>query len=136
MPPVTPTSTRAMPQFCPFVQGREARGGLLRVLVLELALGDLFEGHGQIVLRPGLHQRRGRLLEADPFAELVVIVVDLTSPLRRDDDERVARVDIVEELIDAGMDHGLLMVPAACSSLRTMPASSFAARSTSSFTIV
>src|SRR2546423_12016279 len=134
MPPVTPRRTRAMPQFCPFVQGREG-SGLLRVLVRELAVRDFYEGHGQVVLRPRFDQGRRGLLEADAFAQLVVIVVDLPSSLRRDDHEGVARVDVVEQLVDAGMDHGRLMVPAAWSSLRTMVSSSLAARSTSSLTI-
>src|SRR5947199_8586569 len=134
MPPVTPTRTRAMPQFCPFVRGAEG-SGLLRVLVPELALGDFLEGHRQVVLRPRFHERRRRLLEADAFAELMVVVVDLACALRRDDHKRVARVDIVEELVDSRVDHGRLMVPAACSSLRTIPSSSLAARRMSSFTI-
>src|SRR5690349_25119068 len=125
MPPVTPTSTRAMPAIVP----------LLRVLVLQLALGDFFEGHGEVVLGAGLDQRRRRLVEADAFTELVVVVVDLAGPLGSDDHERVARVDVVQELIDAWMDHGRLMVPAVCNSFSTMDWSSSAARSTSSLTI-
>src|SRR2546430_11411727 len=38
--------------------------------VLELALGDLLEGHGQVVLRARLDERRRRLVETDAFAEL------------------------------------------------------------------
>src|SRR3954464_1807425 len=108
---------------------------LLLVLVLELALCDFLEGHRQVVLRARLHQRRRRGFEADALTELGVVVVDLASPLGGHDDERVARVDVVEELIDAWMDHGRLMVPAACNSLWTIDWSSSAARSTSSFTI-
>src|SRR6266576_7207073 len=117
-----------MPQFCPF--GREAtknlRKELLRVLVLELALGDFLEGHGQVVLRAGFHQRRRGLVEADALAQLVVVVVDLAGPLGSDDHECVARIDVVEELIYAGTDHGRLMVPAVWSSRRTIPISSSA----------
>src|SRR5215213_2252446 len=108
---------------------------LLGVLVLELALGDLFEGHGEVVLRTGLDERRRCLLESNSLTQLVVVVVDLASPLGRDDHDRVARVDVVEELIDAGMNHGPLMVPAVWSSRLTIPVSSSAARSTSSLTI-
>src|SRR5262249_49809204 len=108
---------------------------LLRVGVLELALGDFLEGHRQVVLRARLDERRRRLLEADAFAELVVVVVDLAGSLGSDDHECVTRIDVVEELIDAGMDHGADMLPAVWSSRWTMPRSSFAARSTSSLTI-
>src|SRR6266566_3054023 len=131
-----PTSTRAMPQFCPFGR-RPTRSweALLRVLVLELALGDFLESHGQVVLRARFHQRWRSLVEADALAELVVVVVDLAGPLGGDDDERIARVDVFEKLIDARMDHGRLMVPAVRSSRRTILVSSSAARSTSSLTI-
>src|SRR6266545_688537 len=47
----------------------------LRVAVLELALGDLLEGHGEVVLRTRLDQRRREVVEG-ALAELVVIVVD------------------------------------------------------------
>src|SRR5689334_14953320 len=108
---------------------------LLRVLVLELALGDFLEGHGEVVLGAGLDERRRCLLEADPLTQLVVVVVDLARPFGRDDHKRVARVDVVQELIDAWMDHGRLMVPAVCNSFSTIAWSSSAARSTLSFTI-
>src|SRR5205807_10332865 len=52
------------------------------------------------------HERRRRLLEADPLTELVVIVVDLASTLGGDDYKRVAGIDVLEQLIDAWMDHG------------------------------
>ena len=39
---------------------------LALVLVLDLALGDLLEGHGQVVLRARLDQRRRGLVEAVP----------------------------------------------------------------------
>src|SRR5512133_3878192 len=108
---------------------------LRRVLVLELALGDFLEGHRQVVLRPGFDERRRSRLESNPFTQLVVVVVDLASPLGGDDHECVARVDVLQQLIDAWMDHGRLMVPADCNSLWTMTWSSSAARSTSSLTI-
>src|SRR5437763_10639503 len=103
-----------MPEFCLFgtgvTSGRDE--ALLGVLVLELALGDFLEGHGQVVLRARFHQWRRSLVEADALTELVVIVVDLAGPLGGDDDERIARVDVFEELIDARRDHGRRMVPA------------------------
>src|SRR5438874_2897730 len=114
MPPVTPSSTRAI------------RGLLRLVVVLDLALADFLETHRQIVLRARFHE--GRELVEGAFAELVVVVVDLPSPLRGDDHERVARVDLLEQLIDAWMDHTADMVPA------TTAASSRAARSRSSLT--
>src|ERR1700704_6435620 len=126
-----------MPEFCPFGRGGDRwREELLRVLVLELALGDFLEGHGQVVLRARFHQRWRSLVEPDALTELVVVVVDLASPLGGDDDQRIARVDVFEELIDARMDHGRLMVPAVWSSRRTISVSSCAARSRSSLTIV
>src|SRR5213082_158217 len=104
---------------------------LVAVFVPELALGGLLEGHGEVVLRPGLDERRREVVEG-ALAELVVVVVDLASPLRRDDHERVARVDVVEELVDAWVDHGRAMLPAPWSSRTTMSSSSAAARRRSS----
>src|SRR6266702_4122894 len=128
-----PTSTRATTAFCPLTRDlRDLR--LLGVGVLELALGDFLQGHGQIVLGARLDERRRWLLEADALPELMVVVVDLASPLGRDDHERVARVDVVQQLIDAWMDHGA-MVPVGRSPRWTMPNSSAAARSRSSLTI-
>src|SRR6266849_2146683 len=79
---------------------------LLAVGVLELALGDLLESHRQVVLRARLDERRRGVLEAHALTELVVVVVDLAGTLGGDDHERIARVDVLEQLIDAGMDHG------------------------------
>src|SRR5437764_15357139 len=111
MPPVTPRSTRAMSP------------GLRRpVVVLDLALGRFLEGHRQVVLRARLDERRQLVERA--LAELVVVVVDLARALGSDDHERVARVDVVEQLVDSGMDHGRLMVPAAANSRPTIPSSS------------
>src|SRR5215216_445361 len=106
--------------------------GLFGVAVLDLALADFLERHGQVVLRAGLHERRRHLERA--LAELVVVVVDLPSALGGDDDERVPRVDALEQLIDLRMDHGREMVPVDASASWTRPASSSAARSRSSFT--
>src|SRR5438477_2365792 len=113
MPPVTPRRTRA-------IWPHSARYALLLgVRVLELALGDLLEGHRQVVLRAGLDQRRREVVEG-ALAELVVVVVDLPGPLGGDDDQRVARVDVFQELIDAGVDHRPDMVAAVSSSRLTM----------------
>src|SRR5260221_13224186 len=107
-------------------------GRLALVRVLDLALGDFLEGHGQVVLRAGLDERR-KLVEG-ALTELVVVVVDLASTLRSHDDQRVARVDLVEQLIDARMDHGRLMVPAAANSRWIISSSSRPARTRSSLT--
>src|SRR5471030_3193797 len=104
---------------------------LLLVLVDDFALGDLFEGHRQVVLRARLDQRWRELVERT-LTELVVVVVDLPRALCGDDHERVARVDLGHQLIDAGVDHCRAMV-AAASSLRAMIAPRWsAARSRSS----
>src|SRR5215211_8132019 len=103
------------------------------VLVPDLALGDFLQGHRQVVLRARLDERRREVVER-AFAQLVVVVVDLPSPLRADDHERVARVDVLEQLVNAWIDHLGDMVPARSNSLRTISSSSPAARSTSSFT--
>src|SRR5262249_18573540 len=104
----------------------------LRVLVDDLALGGLLEGHRQVVLRARLDQRRRELVER-PLTELVVVVVDLPRALGGDDDQRVARVDLVHQFVDAGMNHGRAMVAARSSSRATIAASASAARSRSSF---
>src|SRR5437764_15414230 len=108
---------------------------LLLVRVLDLALRDLFERHREVVLRARLDERGQELVER-AFAKLVVVVVDLPGPLRRHDHERVARVHVVQQFVDAGMDHGSEMVPAVAISLLTMPSSSSIARSRRSLTIV
>src|SRR5689334_24787744 len=107
------------------------RTALALVVVLDLALGDFLEGHGQVVLRARLDERR-QLVEA-ALAELVVVVVDLPCALRGNDDERVTRVDVQEQLVDAGVDHGRAMVAVRSSSRRTRPASSSTARPMWSF---
>src|SRR3954452_21776236 len=124
---------------------RHARGALLRstppemlafrasalallVRVLELALGDFLEGHRQVVLRPRLDQGRREVVES-ALAELVLVVVDLPRALGGDDHERVARVHVLGQLVDAGMDHWRVMVAALSSSRATIAASRSAARS-------
>src|SRR5512132_1671215 len=92
MPPVTPTSTRATGASLPLV------------LVLDLALGNLFEGDREVVLRAGLHERRREVLEG-AFAELVVVVVDLAGALRRNEHEAVAVGNVGQQVVYARMDH-------------------------------
>src|SRR6059058_371831 len=112
---------------------RRRERALAPVLVAQLALGDLLQGHGQVVLRARLDERRRRLVER-ALAEHVVVVVDLARALGGDDHERVARVHVLEQLVDAGMDHGRAMVPAPSSARRTISSTSLTARSSSSFT--
>src|SRR5947207_583652 len=54
---------------------------LLGVVVLQHALADFLEGHGEVVLRPALDEGRQVVAEG-AFAELVVVVVDLPGALR------------------------------------------------------
>src|SRR6187455_225935 len=109
---------------------------LLLVGVLDLVLGDFFQGHGQVVLRARLDERRRSFLEAHALTELVVIVVDLPGALCGDDDERVARVDStglnVQQFIDTRMDHERGMVAASASSRSIRAWSASVARATSS----
>src|ERR1039457_22791 len=126
MPPVTPSRT--------LIAGMvPARGLLLRVVVDDLALGDLFEGHRQVVLRARLDQRRRKLVER-PLAQLVVVVVDLPGALGRDDHQRVAGIDLLHQFVDAGMNHGRGMVAVALSSRATISDRRSAAAARSSFT--
>src|SRR5215216_2347860 len=105
---------------------------LLPVLVDDLALGNLFQGHRQVVLRARLDERRRKVVEG-ALAELVVVVVDLPGPLRSDDHERVARVDVVEQVVDAWMNHCRAIVPAFANSSSTIRIRRSVAASTSSF---
>jgi len=83
-----------MVPLCPGGRFRPKRAGaLLLVGVVDLALGELFEGHRQIVLRARLDERRKELVER-ALAKLVVVVVDLPGPLGRDDHDRVARARV------------------------------------------
>ena len=60
-----------------FTRGASRGDALLAfVRVLDLALGDFFEGHRQVVLGARLHERR-RVVVERALAELVVVVVDL-----------------------------------------------------------
>src|SRR3954470_24466843 len=87
--------------------GRAAVGGPTispAVAVLDLAGGDLLEGGLEGVLRLGVHHR-GRILVEGPLTEVVVVRVDLTRALGSDDHARVVRVDAVQQLVQAGLDH-------------------------------
>src|SRR4029453_1423787 len=96
MPPVTPTRTRAI---------RLLRGSALLERDGDLALGDLFEGHRQVVLRARLDERRRKVIER-AFAELVMVVVDLPGPLCRRNDQRGGRPPHVsEEIVDSWIHH-------------------------------
>src|SRR4051794_33391292 len=97
MPPVTPSRTLAM-------RGLAATRYPLPVLVPELAVRDLFERDGQVVLRGRLDHGRRELVER-PLAEVVVVGVDLARALGGDDHTGVVGVDLLHELVDAGADH-------------------------------
>src|SRR5258708_37557384 len=111
---------------------RSGGGALLAVFVGDLALGDLFESERQVVLRARLDQRRRELVER-PLTELVVVVVDLPRALGRNDHQRIARVDLGEQLIDAWMDHLRAMVAGLAKTCATIATHSSAARARSSF---
>src|SRR5918996_4574434 len=122
MPPVTPRSTRATlaPEVASPV-GDE-----------NLALGDLFEGHREVILGARLHER-GREVVEGALAELVVVVVDLAGALGAGDHQAVARLTgVPEELIDPWIHHLGLSLPESTASTRF--SSSATARSTSSLT--
>src|SRR3954471_3684319 len=109
MTPETPRRIRLMPESCL----------ILAVVVDDLALGGLLEGHRQVVLRARLDQGRRELVER-ALPQLMVVVVDLPRALGGDDHQRVARVDLVHQLIDAGMNHCRAMVAARSSSRATI----------------
>src|SRR5438477_12753986 len=136
MPPVTPSRTRDMAKSCLPVTGTAdpRYSALLRVLVLEHALGDFLEGHGQVVLRSALDERRQVVAEG-ALAELVVVVVDLPGALRSHDHERIPRVHVLQPVVDAGFDHRRGMVAAGASRPETSRTSSATARTRSSFSI-
>src|ERR1700753_1979571 len=124
MPPVTPSRIRLMPEECLLLRA----GG---VLVDDLALGGLLEGHRQVVLRARLDERRRELVER-PLTELVVVVVDLPRALGGDDHAGVERVHLVEQTGETRRNQGPAMLEAA-SSAPTISARRAAARSRSSF---
>src|SRR5205085_3395690 len=81
---------------------------------------------------------RRRVFVEGPLAEVVVVRVDLTRPLGRDEHARIVRVDAFQQLVEAGLDHscapsgGSLGGPPMVAASST---SSSTARSRSSFTI-
>src|SRR3954452_15038258 len=76
----------------------------LAVLVLDLARGDFLERDRQVVLGAALDHRRRDLVER-ALAQVVVVAVDLTRPLGRDKHGGVVGVDMLEERVDARVDH-------------------------------
>src|SRR3954447_2591507 len=97
MPPVTPSRTLAN-------SPPPRRPAGLAVLVLDLARGDFLERDRQVVLRAALDHRRRKLVER-ALAQVVVVAVDLTRPLGRDKHGGVVGVDMLEERVDARVDH-------------------------------
>src|SRR5204862_7491675 len=97
MPPVTPSNTRRPCGSDTSVDLDD----LLGTLVVDLALGDLLEGDRErLVAETGLHERWHEL--ASPPAELVVVRVDLTCALRRQDHQGVLGVAGREQGVEPG----------------------------------
>ena len=63
------------------------------------------ETQGALVVRDEVPGSVTVFVKAPTLAELLVVVVDLPSAFRRDDHQRVARVHVLEQLVNAGMDH-------------------------------
>src|SRR3954469_15109745 len=78
----------------------------LAVVVLDLARGDFLERDRQVVLRTALDHRRRELVER-ALAQVVVVAVDLPRPLGGDQHGGVVGVDMLEERVDARVDHAL-----------------------------
>src|SRR5437868_6331697 len=112
------------------------RKGCLRLGVRELqeTLRRLLEGHRQVVLRATLDERRQVVAEG-ALAQLVVVIVDLPRALGRHDHEGVARIDVLQQVVKASLDHRPGMVAAGATSPETSWVSSLAARSRMSFSI-
>src|SRR5580765_7445056 len=104
----------------------------LYVFVRQHALRNFLHSHREVILRARFDERR-RIVVEGAFAELVVVVVDLPGTLRGHDDKRIARVDVLEQIVYAGMNHRFGMVAAGTAYRRTRPESSPTARSRSSF---
>src|SRR2546421_2714666 len=123
MPPLTPSRIRAIAR--PF--DAPALGAVLEA---DLAGGELLEGDRDVVLAAlGVDHRR-RILAEVALAEVVVVAVDLASPLRRHHHGGLVGVGLREQSVYAWMDHGS---ESSCSA-RTSRSSSSAARSSSSLT--
>src|SRR4030066_374279 len=98
MPPVTPSRTRRPASALLDANAVGAVGE-------DLALADLLEGDRQrLVAQARLHERRDELRAT--LTELVVVRVDLSRALGREDHERVLGVDLCEEVVDLRLDHG------------------------------
>src|SRR3954453_1399611 len=76
----------------------------LAVLVLDLARGDFLERDRQVVLRAALDHRRRELVER-ALPQVVVVAVDLPRPLGGDQHGGVVGVDMLQERVDARVDH-------------------------------
>src|SRR6478609_8314985 len=124
MPPETPSRTRAMARLC-LLAG-------LYVFVGQHALRNFLHRHREVILRARFDERR-RIVVERAFAELVVVVVDLPGPLGGHDDQRIARVDVLEQIVYARMNHCFGMVAAGMAYRRTRSDSSLTARSRSLF---
>src|SRR3954466_2098276 len=99
MPPVTPRRIRAKSRR-PWVDLR------LAVVVLDLARGDFLERDREVVLRAALDHGRRELVEG-ALAQVVVVRVDLTRALGSDEHGRVVGVDVLEQRVDARVDHAV-----------------------------
>src|SRR5262245_27671349 len=75
------------------------------VLVLQLAVGDLFERDREVVAVAGDFHHRRRVLAKAALTEAVEVAVYLPCPLGGDDNRRVVGVSVVEELVNAWFDH-------------------------------
>ena len=82
----------------------ELDSGASAVAVLDLARGDLLEGDLQVVLRARLDHRR-RVLVERALAEVVVVGVDLAGALGGHEHARVVGVDLLQQCVQAGLDH-------------------------------
>src|SRR6266516_4941589 len=100
MPPVTPSNTRR-----PCGSGTSVDlDDLLGALVVDLALGDLLDGDRErLVAETRLDERRDEL--TSPLTQLVVVRVDLTCALGRQDHQGVLGVDGGEQIVDLRFDH-------------------------------
>src|SRR5215218_4509743 len=106
---------------------------LVAVAVLDLALRYLVERDSEVVLRPRLDHRRRVLVESS-LAEVVVVAVDLPCALSGDEHTCVMRVDMLEQRVQAGVDH-VSVLTWGSHMVAAMRISSCAASSTSSLTI-
>src|SRR3954464_7429703 len=95
MPPHTPSRMR----------GTRLQMSSAAVAVGHLAGRDFLERDRQVVLGGGVDHRRRELLEG-ALAEVVVVAVDLTRALGGDDHAGIRRVDVLQQAVYAGRNHG------------------------------